>query len=393
MNRAIVWWPTLVISVGLIAATWIFRNFDRIPNLVHTPPEQEAQRNGYLALERFAKAMGRPMTVSSDPRAIDALVKPGVFILDEGGGRNLGALRLRSLLSWVDAGGHLIVPVGSLDRDPLIEALGVRLAARAPASGPSRTRLVQPEKIRLHPEGSPPGFVLSVDESGPVLIAGAVPPEWSAGSPGRTAILHFVRKQGAVTLVSPWSVLANNAAFAKGDNAGVVWLLLNLVDRAGPVVLVTRIHVATIWEWLRESAWFVLVSTALVLMAWIARIAPRFGPLIPEPAPDRRALVEHLQAMGRALWRTREDEALRYWLYCVRRAVLSRAAARNPMLLGYSDLEQARTIAARVSQKAELDEKRVRIALAGVATTPDGSEARQGFTEIVAVLQKVDAQL
>ena len=207
-------------------------------------------------------------------------------------------------------------------------------------------------------------------------------------------LMHLRRGTGAVTLVWPWRALADNDNLGKADNAAVVWTLLNIVTHAGPVRYISDIEVPTLWQWLRTSAWAVLVSGALLIAVWLGRIVPRFGPLLPDPSTDRRALVEHLRAMGRAVWRAKEDEGLRYWLACVRGSVTARALTRDPGLMGLSNLEQARIISRRVGARAGApDAQRVRIALAGDALSLEGGAAREGFTQVIAILQQVEELL
>jgi hypothetical protein len=55
-------------------------------------------------------------------------------------------------------------------------------------------------------------------------------------------------------------------------------------------------------EWVRRDAWPVLAAAALLLVLWLARIIPRFGPLVPDAPPVRRSLLEHVVASGRFLW-------------------------------------------------------------------------------------------
>jgi AraC-like DNA-binding protein len=52
-------------------------------------------------------------------------------------------------------------------------------------------------------------------------------------------------------------------------------------------------------QWLASNALPFLVALGVFLVLALWRAIPRFGPLQPNPAPDRRSLVEHLSAMGR----------------------------------------------------------------------------------------------
>jgi hypothetical protein len=54
-----------------------------------------------------------------------------------------------------------------------------------------------------------------------------------------------------------------------------------------------------LWTWLQDHAWMVLVAFAALLLAWLARITRRFGPLDIASATTRVSLGEHLRALGR----------------------------------------------------------------------------------------------
>lgn len=391
-SRAILWWSAALVAVPLALAIFVWTGFDRIPMRVRSAPEPAAQRDAFLALQRFTKVMGRPMTVSRDIGALDNLSAGGVLILGETREQVLTPTRLAHLLAWVEHGGHLVLPAVPGEHDPLQKLLEVRVVA-SPAR---KARPIEGDgTVALRVEGSERVLHAALPNSAYSLEAyGHAAPAWSAGNGGSVHLMHLRRGTGAVTLVWPWRALADNDDLGKADNAAVVWTLLNIVTHAGPVRYISDIEVPTLWQWLRTSAWAVLVSGALLIAVWLGRIVPRFGPLLPDPSTDRRALVEHLRAMGRAVWRAKEDEGLRYWLACVRGSVTARALTRDPGLMGLSNLEQARIISRRVGARAGApDAQRVRIALAGDALSLEGGAAREGFTQVIAILQQVEELL
>jgi hypothetical protein len=393
MSRAILWWTGGVIAALLLAATGIWSGFDRIPQTVHTPPEPIARNNIYLAFERFGRQMGRPITVGHEAEALDQLQGQQVLILAEARERVLTPERVKAILRWVDEGGHLILPAESSGRDPLLSALKVRVAPRRAGTTPP-PHAARDELIALRLGDSDRIVNASIPTFwNPLESYGSPAPDWSAGNSTGEHFMHFTRGQGAITVVWPWSAIASNVTLGTADNAEVVWTLLNLVHRSGPILMLTQVRVVTLGQWLRDSAWAALASGALVLLVWIGRIVPRFGPLLAEPMPERRALVEHLRAMGRAVWRAKEEAGLRYWLACVRQSVYARAAVRDPILARLPPIEQARAIAVRVSAPGQLDASRVRSALAGTAVSLEDSIGREGFTQAIVILQQVEAQL
>jgi hypothetical protein len=82
------------------------------------------------------------------------------------------------------------------------------------------------------------------------------------------------------------------------DHAELGWRLAS----AQPVLLYLRMRSPPLLDWIQRDAWPVAVAAALLLLLWLARIIPRFGPLEPAEEPPRRSLLEHIVASGRFLW-------------------------------------------------------------------------------------------
>jgi len=70
-----------------------------------------------------------------------------------------------------------------------------------------------------------------------------------------------------------------------------------------------------------------LIALGVFLALTLWRLSPRFGPLVPNLAPDRRSLVEHLSATGRFYSRQRQLTAV---LRIVRQDGLDLLASRAP---------------------------------------------------------------
>ncbi len=95
-----------------------------------------------------------------------------------------------------------------------------------------------------------------------------------------------------------WHIVAtqntppDSAASAVSSAAARPLILLALRDRGGGL-----------WVWLGEHAWMALWAFAALLVAWIARMVRRFGPLRGDAAGARLSLGEHLHALGQYLAR------------------------------------------------------------------------------------------
>ena len=103
-----------------------------------------------------------------------------------------------------------------------------------------------------------------------------------------------------------------------------------------------RIESPSLWEWLMENAWPVLIAAAVLLLIWLARIVPRFGPLEPDAPPVRRSLLEHLRAAGRFIWSRGEATHL---IDAVRDRVWRTALRRRGGLKGLAHSKAQETLA------------------------------------------------
>jgi hypothetical protein len=114
----------------------------------------------------------------------------------------------------------------------------------------------------------------------------------------RLVALSFASGQGRVTVLPSVSFL-RNTLIGNLDHAELGW---RLVAQQPTVTLYLRMTSPPFLEWVRRDAWPVLAAAALLLVLWLARIIPRFGPLVPDAPPVRRSRLEHVVASGRFLW-------------------------------------------------------------------------------------------
>jgi hypothetical protein len=175
----------------------------------------------------------------------------------------------------------------------------------------------------------------------------------------RLVAISFQSGQGRVTVLPSLSFLRNRL-IGNFDHAELGW---RLAAAQPTVTLYLRMTSPPLLEWVRRDAWPVVAAGALLLVLWLARIIPRFGPLVPDAPPARRSLLEHVVASGRFLW--------------------SRGA-------GAQLVEAVRERASRTARRR------------GVSTQPIGAQApgaafarldAAGFTHRIASLQKLEEGL
>lgn len=128
-----------------------------------------------------------------------------------------------------------------------------------------------------------------------------------------TRVVQFRDGLGRVTAISNFDFMTWRA-LGQYDHAEFLWHIVatqnqlsagtvpTSADKKSPkpvVMLALTDRSSGLWQWLGEHAWMVLFAFAALLLAWIARIVRRFGPLDASSTHVRASLGEHLRALGR----------------------------------------------------------------------------------------------
>lgn len=344
MNRRVFWSIIGVLALVTMSATWFFSHYDRVPTTTWERPGKAARRDPYLALDHFLARQGRPLARIERAPDLEHL-PPGSALLLAGNRRlYVTPQRANGLLDWVRDGGYLIVEAeGESIDDPISEQLGV-VWQELPEPAPQT-----PDAIPISFPGLEHPLQIArqdFDVSSVYLKATGLQPIWQAGiAPDANRLLHYAYGRGRITVVDDFEWL-RNWDIGQHDHAELVWELLRHYQPEGRVELAARLEMPTLWHWLAESAWRVLISGGLLIAAWLWAIVPRFGGLLPVTEPERRGLTEHLSALGRAVWR---EGQLEHWANLVRRDWWEQQLHRHPHLALLSDAE-CRDFLARHSQ-------------------------------------------
>ncbi|MGH8631007.1 MAG: hypothetical protein ACREU7_09620, partial [Burkholderiales bacterium] len=134
------------------------------------------------------------------------------------------------------------------------------------------------------------------------------------------------------------------------DHAEFLWRLVRLDPGTADVFFFNNPQRLSLVGWLRANAWTALASAGGLLLFWLWRIAPRFGPIQPDPERVRRRLLDHLRASGRFLW---SNGAAARLLEAARDASLRRVMRAHPDLLATPDSQRAARIAQLLGMTAE----------------------------------------
>jgi hypothetical protein len=328
--------------VGLLAvaggAIWFFNNFERVPDREWTGYQGEARRNSFLAAERLLDRMGLAVRHLKTPLELRELPPNGTLILPAR--RNaLAPVERERLAEWVAAGGHLVVE-NELQRlpDPILDSLGVR---REPVKKPGQQR---PTDVRL--PHSPAALKVNF-ASGQTLVA----PEGAFRVQGASAthLVHFRVGRGQVTVLNDLGFL-RNWAIGSHDHAEFLWQLVRFAPGTAAVFVFDNPQKLSLAGWLADNAWAVLAAGALLLVVWLWRIAPRFGPMAPDAEPARRRLLDHLRASGRFQWSAGGAATL---AEAAREAALRRVARAHTDFAALTPAEQRARLAAQFDLPAE----------------------------------------
>ena len=327
--------------------------FEPVDKEVVRGPRGAALRDPLLAARRLITALGVPaeaghrvVPVPDPSEALLLVAPPGTVSAEE----------MDQLLDWVEAGGDLI----TTPQRALLDFIGVELDESPEGGGGAG------DGGDGDPEAA--GDVLAIDPGDgrayrvevtptPRLIDDVGTAEYGSGPGDRHVVLRYRHGEGTVTFLADGRSLLNRA-IADHEHASFLWALVTAEGRPAAVRVVWRIPRESLLAVLGERAGAALASGLVLLGAWAWRRSRRFGPLLPDPPPSRRSLLEHVRASGDFLYRHGRAGAL---VEAARRAVQRTAAAGHP---GWSRLP-AKEVRARLVRASGLPDDLVATALEG----------------------------
>jgi hypothetical protein len=136
----------------------------------------------------------------------------------------------------------------------------------------------------------------------------------------------------------------NNYRLPAYDHGELLLGLTALNARGKNVTLIQRVDIASWFDIVWHAAPYAICTLAAFLLLWAWSSMRRFGPQLPEPEDRRRALLEHVDASGRWLWKsTKGRETM---LAAMRRATERTLARRIPELRKMPQERQIERLAA-----------------------------------------------
>ena len=294
----------LVASVVWFTSSFEFKELEE-----HVGFRGEAKTNSLYAARLFLKRMGIP---AERQDLLSTLPDTNTVVVLDTQRYTLSQQKVDALLAWVEHGGHLItrarVPTESTslydkseDHDPahlkpdyLQTKLGIRVGKEII---PDEEEL--PVPVTLHNMG----YTLKAD---PLffyeLLADPKQKVFPQQYQKATWLLEQPWGNGMVTLAANLDFI-ENADIDNYDHAELFWHMVHALHKKPTSVwLLHQDDMPPLWNLLWRHAWALVITLALFLPLTLLALMPRFGPMQPLPAANRRRILEHIYASGIFMW-------------------------------------------------------------------------------------------
>lgn len=270
----------------------------------------EARENPLFAARLFLKRMGIP---SERQTNLPTLPATNTVLVIDTNRYTLSRQKSEALLAWVAKGGHLITRTRYVntdpdaedteqasDRDPLQLALGITTGEHIiPAD----------DDLPLEAELSNMSHPLQVDPEFFYALQTTATQAYPQTYNDAAWLLEMEHGNGLITWAANLDFI-QNPAIDDYDHAEFFWHMLHsLHDEPQAVWLVHNDEMPGLASLLWEHAWALVLSLAVFIPLTILALSPRFGPMIPKPAPERRRILEHIHASGLFMWQRHRKHA------------------------------------------------------------------------------------
>jgi hypothetical protein len=275
----------------------------------------------------------------------------------------------KALLDWVSRGGHLVMsaPNFAQDASSLAGQLGLHAVDDEDEDEDSDTGC---DDLAAVGEKAPAALSvcgLRFRATGPRFVLSGGDDETGY----RFGRLHL--GAGTVSVFSDLELIDNDHLQLPIARELTYQLLAPRSGRGG-VTLIYSTDMPSLLQLMLRYGWPALLPALLALIAWLAARSQRFGPLLPVPVGNRRALLEHIQASGEFAFRRARGGALHTAVLNLFRQRLRR---RDPMLAALDGDTQIQALAERLN----LDAARIRAAI-----TPIGLHRPDVFLHSISTL-------
>lgn len=306
-NIAISLFAVMLVVIGSL---WFLQNYELKEIDDYSGYKGEARSNDLFAARLFLKRMGIP---ASREDGLPTLPDTDTVIVLDTQRFTFSESKTQRLLDWVSQGGHLLtrarVDINTADevdenkpetedRDKLQRVLGIKIGGHV---------MVDEEDlpIQVKLDNAPTALGLNLDFFNELLPE---EPAKQQQHDGKSWLIQQSHGKGLITVASTLEFIENHQ-LDKADHATLFWYLLRSHNPDFKQVwLVNQDTMPSLSTLLAQHAWAVLLSVAALLAFIFWALMPRFGALIPEPALERRRILEHIKASGQFLWKQRTPD-------------------------------------------------------------------------------------
>ncbi|WP_137939223.1 DUF4350 domain-containing protein [Chitinivorax sp. B] len=343
-------WATLILVTGLIA--FMISAVETYPNSRWVAASGDAATDAYYALRLWLGKLGakphRVLTLAE----LEDLPPSATLMLGDRRDSFIKPAHVDQLLGWSKRGGHLFIEAEQPDQnDLLLDALDIDREAIENA--------VKNNDLPLDVTHIKLGAYQFKVQFTPYqnLLTDRKDAQWTINDASGLRMLHLQYGRGRITVLSNFDFMVENA-LSRHDHADFLWQVLNQGGKPSPVWIAAFIEGETTWTWLSRSALPLIITALVLILTWLWHVAPRFGPIQPDPQPVRRRLGEHLAAVGRFWW----QHGMQAWMLTqVREWVTRRLSQQYPAL---ASLPTAQLIT-QLSERSHLTPSDIEAALHG----------------------------
>ncbi len=364
MNRSKPVVYSLLAGLTLASLVWgLYHSIEFYEEAEKSQWSFQALQNPYLAAQKFLQA--------SDINVVDAdsLVKLGSFenlstVLITEASQVSNPRQLESVLTWLKAGGSLIVTANSFSTsdDLLLSEFGVDVdfpeAEDNPTGEDEADRQTISESLREYNEKIEQGMTAEeiarsgledmpltrIEFAGDIgtleisfnpnrvltqdyIDDGDTSPEykpfsWSSSDVG-IHLIQFEVGDGLLTIVSDPNIWTS-AKINAHDHAYLLWILSS---SGGDFAFLRSIRRESLWALISSNAYEFLIALTVFTALCLWYLGHRFGRIIPLGSSEGRALGEHFSATASYLWHRKQIDAL---LRPLRQQVIRRAHIAIP---------------------------------------------------------------
>jgi hypothetical protein len=386
----------LVFVICIATGYWLYNNFIWVNKETEVGFQGIAKTNKLLAAEFFLRKMGVPVQQVNGLIAFRNLPSAKHTLLIATQRETLNKDLSQALLNWVHSGGHLIVearyfsdntesetktPIDECSRsvdDPLLDKLS--LFSVETDAGDENQDI--PVTLNIEDGNIQVNFPYQRILSNSCL---AVQPQWIVKDELGLYVMQFTQGQGLLTILASTSIFGNDK-INEFDHARFLHYLVQQPAHDAGVWLVRVDDMPALWKWLWQNAWHVLFSISILFMLWLWRAPLRFGPQLEDRQPERRSLLEHIQASGYYRWHKHQSAFL---LTKVQEALWDKIHTSHPivrrenLLQAYTMLEEITGIKKALIQQA----------LTKKTTTKKDSISEHEFTQLIQLLELIRKHL